>query len=145
MTPSKRRNMFEKLWWHGYDANQENDRFVVISFDGTWNDGDTGTVDTVNTNPANIDKLIPDTDTVTGIYIPGVGIDGPVDKYVGGAFGEGRVQKANEAYDYFSTQVTNWHNKNPNVDIHLSTVGFSRGTGSQRHFANKQTNRVRHD
>jgi len=45
---------------NGYDVSQENDRLMVISFDGTWNDGDTGTVDTVITNPANLFKLIPD-------------------------------------------------------------------------------------
>ena len=46
------------------------------------------------------------------------------------------VDRAELAYEQISEQVQFWYSEDPTIEVHVSTIGVSRGTGSQRHLAN---------
>ena len=126
-----------------FDANDSNDRLIVISFDGTRNSRDENPTynpnvseDEINTNPDILESLISETNTVKPIYIPGVGTDGVVDHNVGAALGHEVVERAEFAYEQFETEVVKLFDQNPDANVHLTTLAFSRGNASQVHFAN---------
>ncbi|MDR3088648.1 MAG: hypothetical protein LBU39_02390, partial [Desulfobulbaceae bacterium] len=50
--------------------------------------------------------------------------------------GDGSKDRAEYAYTQLVAQVQAWQQENPGVEVHVSTVGFSRGTATQRQFAN---------
>ena len=123
-----------------YDASDPDHRLVVLAFDGTRNDRDIGTRDPkyIHTNPDLLEGLVAWTDTVKPLYIHGVATrnDNYFESQYEALTGDGSEDRAETAYKKLVKQVQKWHDENPNVEIHVSTVGFSRGTGSQRHFAN---------
>jgi len=119
----------------GFDESNPGHRLFFYAFDGTGNDRDK-TFDTGRrTNPDILQELLPWTETIRSEYRSGVGTDGVPDKlnYPGGG---GAAERAEEAYDKFREQAQAWHKEDPDADIYVSLAGFSRGSGSARHFAN---------
>ncbi|MDZ7839509.1 MAG: tandem-95 repeat protein [Gammaproteobacteria bacterium] len=119
----------------GFDESNPDHRLFFQSFDGTGNDRYNIPNDERPTNPGILEDLIYEAPSVRSEYRPGVGTDGGIDKlnYPGGG---GATERAEEAYDQLREQAQAWHKENPDVDIHVSLAGFSRGSGSARHFAN---------
>ncbi|BHH84967.1 tandem-95 repeat protein [Desulforhopalus sp. 52FAK] len=121
-----------------FDSSDPNQRLFFFSFDGTRNDRDSTDPDTVYTNPAILQSLVPRSDNVGSEYIRGVATQttNVIDEAYKSATGDECEQRAEDAYTLFCEKVKIWQDENPNVEVHLSTAGFSRGTASQRHFAN---------
>ena len=121
-----------------FDSTDPNQRLFFVSFDGTRNDRESNDPGNIHTNPDLLQKQVPRSDTIESIYIPGVATrnDSLGEEIYESAFGVGSKARALRAYEELKTQVQEWHDENPNIEIHISTAGFSRGTGSQRHFAN---------
>ncbi|MCK9171812.1 MAG: DUF2235 domain-containing protein, partial [Treponema sp.] len=133
------REQFEKLDKSDtYDSDNPNQRLFFVSFDGTRNDRDDPTPENIHTNPAILEKMVPDTKYVSSEYLNGVATrnDSLIEELNESRTGEGSKDRAEEAYERFVTKVQEWYGDNPDVEVHVSTAGFSRGTGSQRHFAN---------
>lgn len=142
------REKIKKLDTSGtYDASDPNQKLFFVSFDGTRNDRDSSDTEEIHTNPALLQEMVPNTGKVISEYIHGVGTrtENLIEETNECSTGAGSVGRAEDAYDKFTHQVIKWHDKNPDIEVHVSTAGFSRGTGSQRHFANLVHTRVRLD
>ena len=122
--------------FNGYDANNPNHRLLVIAFDGTSSDRQEK--DVIHTNPDILEQLVLTNDRVSSMYVHGVGTRSstPIHSVYEMATGVGSEARAKQAYREFVTEVHEWRDANPNAEPHLITTGFSRGVGSQRHFAN---------
>lgn len=133
------REKIKKLDTSGtYDASDPNQKLFFVSFDGTRNDRDSSDTEEIHTNPALLQEMVPNTDKVISEYIHGVGTrtDNLIEEGNECRTGAGSVERAEDAYDKFVHQVVIWQKETPDIEVHVSTAGFSRGTGSQRHFAN---------
>ncbi|MEO0367948.1 MAG: hypothetical protein AAF197_04075, partial [Pseudomonadota bacterium] len=119
-----------------YDAEDPNQRLMVLAFDATRSDR--LKPGTKHTNPDILEELVVESDRVSSFYVHGVGTRSATK--LGSWFemitGAGSIERAELAYRQLVEQVQDWYRENPNVEIHVSTIGFSRGVGSQRHFAN---------
>gem|GEM_PF-1080542 len=122
-----------------FDSTDPNQRLFFVSFDGTRNDRDGDELGNIHTNPDLLEDMVPQgLDNIESRYIPGVATrnDNWVEEASESYSGDGSIDRAERAYEELKVLVKQWHDENPNVEIHVSTAGFSRGTGSQRHFAN---------
>lgn len=119
-----------------YNSNDDAHRLMLISFDGTSGDRE-GRGDT-HTNPDILEQLVQENERVSAMYVHGVGTRAatPIHGLFEMATGSGTEQRAEMAYREFVTEVQQWHDQDPNIEPHVVTTGFSRGVGSQRHFAN---------
>ena len=120
-----------------YDISNDNHRLFFYSFDGTGNDREVP--GEIFTNPAIIETLVPiNNNDIYSNHEPGVATrnESLIDYYTEAITGEGSEERENLAYDRLVDEVHNWYAENPDIEVHVSTAGFSRGTGSQRHFAN---------
>ncbi len=119
-----------------FNPHDPNHRLMVIAFDGTSSDrlkrGNT------HTNPDIMEQLVKESPQVSAMYVHGVGTRSvtPVHSLVEMATGLGTEQRAEFAYREFVNSVQQWHAINPFSEPHIITAGYSRGVGSQRHFAN---------
>ena len=119
-----------------YNPSDPNHRLMVIAFDATRSDrldAKTG-----HTNPDILEQLVETNDRVSTFYVHGVGTraDTPLHSVYEMATGVGSEARAVQAYREFVTEVRDWHAQSPASEPHVITTGFSRGVGSQRHFAN---------
>lgn len=121
-----------------FDSADKNQRLFYVSFDGTRNDRKDPDPDYIRTNPDIMQTLVSESTNVKSKYIRGVATQtsNMIEEAYKSATGDECEDRSKEAYDAFCEQAIAWHAENPNVEIHLSTVGFSRGATSQRHFAN---------
>ncbi len=101
---------------------------LVVCLDGTWNTPDKGD------NPTNVVKMMrsvrasaADGTAQVAFYDSGVGTGGPVDRVVGGAFGEGLAQNVKDGYRFLA------NNFEPGDEIYV--FGFSRGAYTARSLA----------
>lgn len=105
---------------------------IVICADGTWNTRDQIDEQTGKRRPTNVTKvaraIVPQTrdDGIHQIvyYHDGIGTRGPLDKFTGGAFGEGMGRNIQELYRFLV------YNYDPGDEIFL--FGFSRGAFTVR-------------
>lgn len=95
---------------------------IIFCADGTWDDKQDAT------NVYKLFKAIPITSDQVAFYDDGVGSDGnPIDKLLGGAFGDGLFQKIKDGY----TKIAHVYEKGDEVFI----FGFSRGAFTARCLA----------
>ena len=95
---------------------------IIFCADGTWN----STTD--NTNVYRLFKAIPITADQIAFYDDGVGSDGtPLEKLLGGAFGDGLFQKIKDGY----TKIAHVYEQGDDIFI----FGFSRGAYTARSLA----------
>lgn len=69
-------------------------------------------------------------------YYPGVGTCKGLAQWPEKLFGTGCKRNAEQAHAEFVEQVNKWKEENPNVEVHVHAVGFSRGSSSALHFLN---------
>lgn len=70
-------------------------------------------------------------------YIKGVGTDwGSLTNKIAAARGTGCRENAELAYEQLAAQAKAWRAENPNCQIHVHVVGFSRGSATGLHFMN---------
>lgn len=119
-----------------YDPQNESDYLIVIAFDATRSDRQSR--GTSHTNPDILEQLVQPSERVASFYQHGVGTRSTtlLHSAYEMASGKGSLDRAEQAYREFVSEVRHWHQLDPNIEPHLVTVGFSRGVGSQRHFAN---------
>ncbi len=121
---------------NGFDVRNLDHRLVFVAFDGT--SSDRAKLNAELTNPAILERMVSQNEQIHSSYVHGVGTrcQTLLHSVVEMATGFGTEQRAEMAYRNFVSQVQNWHEQNPSIEPHLVTTGFSRGVGSQRHFAN---------
>lgn len=125
------------LAWQG--AGHEHKHVFVAAFDGTWNDRENLRPGEVMTNPALLEKELSALydERLSGNYYNGVGTrENALMKVLNGMTGEGSEQRAEQAFRDFQKQSLEWLKEDPDAQIHVVTVGFSRGAASARHFLN---------
>lgn len=101
---------------------------LVVCLDGTWNTPDKGD------NPTNVVKMMRSVRASDAagtpqiaFYDSGVGTGGPVDRIVGGAFGEGLAENVKDGYRFLA------NNYERGDEIYI--FGFSRGAYTARSLA----------
>jgi hypothetical protein len=101
---------------------------LVVCLDGTWNTPDKGD------NPTNVVKMMravrasaADGTPQVAFYDRGVGTDGRVDRFVGGAFGRGLAENVKDGYRFLA------NNYERGDEIYI--FGFSRGAYTARSLA----------
>ncbi len=122
-----------------YDPGDPQQRLFFASFDGTRNDRENPDPEYIHTNPDLMEDTIKESDTVSKEYTAGVGTDKNntwLENAWQSATGNGCEDIAEKMYQKFGKQVETWHEEDPDIEVHVSSVGFSRGDGSQRHFVN---------
>lgn len=125
------------LAWQG--AGAEHKHVFVAAFDGTWNDRENLRPGEVMTNPALLEKELSElyNERLSGNYYNGVGTrENALMKVLNGMTGDGSEQRAEQAFRDFQKQSLEWLKADPDAQIHVVTVGFSRGAASARHFLN---------
>lgn len=114
-------------------------RVFVVNFDGTQNDrtcipdGERATL-----VAACDERLQPHEGPVLqSRYYKGVGTGGSrVRRLVESAFGEGCIRNAEAAYNDLARQVSQWRQVEPESQVHVHVVGFSRGAATALDFLN---------
>jgi uncharacterized protein (DUF2235 family) len=107
---------------------------IILAADGTWNEAERKDPKTGRPQPTNVLKvaraILPrasdGTDQVV-FYLYGVGTGGGLDKFTGGAFGDGMEQNVRSLYRFLV------YNYEPGDEIYL--FGFSRGAFTVRTLA----------
>lgn len=95
---------------------------IIFCADGTWDSAQN------DTNVYKLFKAIPITSSQVAFYDDGVGSDGtPLEKLVGGAFGDGLFQKIKDGY----TKIAHVYEQGDEIFI----FGFSRGAFTARSLA----------
>lgn len=123
--------------WQG--AGAEHKHVFVASFDGTWNDRENLRPGEAMTNPALLEKELSKlySDRLDGHYYNGVGTrENAVLRIIDGMTGNGSEQRAEQAFNDFQQKSLEWLKENPEAQIHVVAIGFSRGAASARHFLN---------
>ena len=117
------------------DVSANMQRLYVATFDGTGND--LSSIEKYS-NPAIIDLILRNSndENIEVRYSKGVGTSGQVDKIYGGITGYGAEQIAEKSYQDFVDQLNEWIKSDPNTQISVALIGFSRGAATERHFAN---------
>lgn len=102
---------------------------IVVCFDGTWN-GRRGKVATNIERLATLIKGKTHDGTLQIVcYLPGVGTDYALDKYLGGALGFGLERTLLTGYKFIS------YNYEPDDEDEVFVFGFSRGAFAARSLA----------
>lgn len=118
-------------------------RIYVAAFDGTWNDRENlptnwkGEVTERQSLVAEFEASLPKNGAIKSDYFEGVGTrTNPLMAKIEGATGWGSLERAERAYKQFTEQVDKWRKEDPNIQVHVHTMSFSRGGGSAIHFLN---------
>lgn len=113
------------------DRESRNDRLFVAAFDGTGNSM-SGDAPANHTNVALIHRQIQalNADGVSDItsgYVEGVGTQGGLAGSWDAARGHTYRARLEDMYLQFASQAQGWLRENPEADIRLASIGFSRG------------------
>lgn len=123
-----------------YQPQNPNHCLFVAAFDGTGKDRSNKKQKRTNIGLLEhwIGKANAKKDTVASLYLPGVATgDIALSKRVfESVTGDGSIDRAEQAFHELEQHVKHWRSQNKQCQVHVITLGFSRGTGSQRHFAN---------
>lgn len=123
--------------WQG--AGAEHKYVFVASFDGTWNDRENLRPGEAMTNPALLEKELSKlySERLDGHYYNGVGTrENTLLKVLNGMTGQGSEERAEHAFKDFQNKSLEWLKADPEAQIHVVAIGFSRGAASARHFLN---------
>ncbi|MBS7455692.1 T6SS phospholipase effector Tle1-like catalytic domain-containing protein [Coralloluteibacterium stylophorae] len=112
-------------------AARPNERLYLAAFDGTGNSMLRDAPEK-HTNVARIYRQVYDLrdegiDTIRGGYVEGVGTQGGWSGRWDQMTGHTYDARLEEMYLQFATQAAEWIAENPDADIRLATIGFSRG------------------
>jgi Uncharacterized alpha/beta hydrolase domain (DUF2235) len=121
-------------------AGNPHERIFVAAFDGTWNDADKDPEHKTNVGLVRdqIEKLndeSPNSPVKVG-YVKGVGTqDNFVERTLDGAFGYTYDKRLEEMYEKFTDQAKAWLKEDPQAQIRIAEIGFSRGAEQAAGFA----------
>jgi Uncharacterized alpha/beta hydrolase domain (DUF2235) len=114
-----------------------NMRVFVVNFDGTQNDKDNIPDGSIATLVANSHQYMSTSDKLVSKYYSGVGTRAnAVRGFLESVTGMGASSRAEQAYKDLCEQTIEWRKQNPNCEVHVHVVGFSRGSGIGLHFMN---------
>jgi len=120
-------------------ADNPYERLFVASFDGTWNDAEKDPQHLTNVGRISntIAELAKNPDNhIAGHYVKGVGTqDGFIERTLDGAFGYTYDERLEEMYKHFTEQAKEWLAKDPQAQIRIADIGFSRGAEQAAGFS----------
>lgn len=123
-------------------------RVFVANFDGTWNDKDKVPPGESKTLVGLLyeESLKHNNPAVESHYLHGVGTRTKTKAHVmyEGATGSGCENRAEQMHKQLTETAARWKAENPNVEIHVHAVGFSRGAATALHFLNLVDERGAH-
>jgi len=112
-------------------------RVFVAAFDGTANDRDAVPQGERASLVADFERELPHTAHLQSKYYEGVGTrEDKVWDLVGSITGAESMERAERAYSDFNKQVDAWRKADPQVEVQVHVMGFSRGCGSAVQFLN---------
>ena len=121
---------------HGDNSHE---RLYVAAFDGTGNDKYKDPLH--STNVASIDEQIEELEAKGNVriaegYLPGPGTqDSRITRVLDGAIGYTHEARVEKMYDMFIHKARDWLREDPDAQIRLVGIGFSRGGEEQASFA----------
>jgi hypothetical protein len=114
-------------------------RLFVAAFDGTWNDADLdpGHMTNVGRIREQITAFRESGDSSVGVgYVKGVGTqNNALTRTLDGALGYTYEERLEEMYSLFSAQAKDWLREDPDTQISIANIGFSRGAEQAAGFA----------
>ena len=116
------------------DPNDPHTYYINAVFDGT-SDNYTQMLDPTNPGIFADNLLSVDGEHTFKIYEPGVGT-GSEGEFMGDVFGLGAKSREADALDQLSTYMQTIYNKDPQANIIVNTIGFSRGAAESIDFGN---------
>lgn len=122
-----------------YRAEHPNERLFVACFDGTWNDMREDPEHT--TNVGLIARQLDDVEQASAgrihsAYVDGIGTDGSgLQRAVDGAIGFSYDARLETMYEQLMVQARRWKQENPDAEIRIVDLGFSRGAEEAAGFA----------
>lgn len=121
-------------------ANNPHERLFVAGFDGTWNDAERDPQHLTNVGRIRnqiVETLKENPDAPIGVgYVKGVGTQSNfIERTLDGAFGYTYDKRLEEMYEKFTLQSKQWLEKDPQAQIRVADIGFSRGAEQAAGFA----------
>jgi hypothetical protein len=121
-------------------AGNPHERIFIAAFDGTWNDADKDPEHKTNVGLIRDQiKAYNDENPNSPIgvgYVKGVGTqDNFVERTLDGAFGYTYDKRLEEMYEKFTDQAKKWLKEDPQAQIRVADIGFSRGAEQAAGFA----------
>lgn len=114
-------------------------KVFIAHFDGTWNDMAEVPAGESQTLVAKMfeDSLSVDSDHLDSNYVHGVGTRTSKTKVMlEGVTGIGCEGRAEGMHARMVKTILQWESENPNVEVHVHAIGFSRGAATALHFLN---------
>ncbi len=116
------------------------ERLFMAAFDGTWNDADKDpqhltNVGLIRNQILELKENSPDA-PIAMHYVKGVGTqDNFIERTLDGAFGYTYDPRLEEMYENFIKQADRWIKEDPQAQIRIAEIGFSRGAEQAAGFA----------
>jgi hypothetical protein len=123
-----------------HHAGNPHERIFIAAFDGTWNDAEKDPLHLTNVGHLRnqimeLKDKNPDAPIALN-YVKGVGTqDNFVERTLDGAFGYTYDKRLEEMYENFIKQADRWIKEDPEAQIRLADIGFSRGAEQAAGFA----------
>ena len=121
-------------------AGNPHERIFIAAFDGTWNDAINDphhltNVGRLRNQILELKERNPDA-PIDVAYVKGVGTqDNFIERTFDGAFGYTYDQRLEEMYDKLTKQAAIWLERDPQAQIRVAEIGFSRGAEQAAGFA----------
>lgn len=120
-------------------SGNSHERLFIAAFDGTWNDAEKDPQHLTNIGifSNQIAEISKDPNSsISGYYVKGVGTqENFLERTLDGAFGYTYDRRLEEMYENFTVQCKAWLKEEPQVQIRVATIGFSRGAEQAAGFA----------
>lgn len=117
-------------------ADNPHERLFVAAFDGTGNDKDKDPNHATNVARINDQIATGDDSRIQVGYVPGPGTqDNVLARTWDGMTGNTYDARLEQMYDKLVTQAKEWKAQDPNADIRVADIGFSRGAEQAAGFA----------
>jgi hypothetical protein len=109
-------------------AHRPHERLFLAAFDGTGNDGDNDPENASNVHYIREQIRKNGNPQIAAGYVPGPGTQrNPIARMWDGARGHTYDERAEEMYKQLIEQAWEWQQQDPNVQIRIVSIGFSRG------------------
>ncbi|MEO6172515.1 MAG: DUF2235 domain-containing protein [Arenimonas sp.] len=121
-------------------ANNPHERLFIAAFDGTWNDAEKDpqhltNVGQIRNQIMELKDRNPDASIALN-YVKGVGTqDSFIERTLDGAFGYTYDERIEEMYIKFIKQADTWIKEDPQTQVRIADIGFSRGAEQAAGFA----------
>jgi len=121
-------------------AANPHERIFIAAFDGTWNDAINDpqhltNIGRLRNQILELKERNPDA-PIDVAYVKGVGTqDNFIERTFDGAFGYTYDQRLEEMYDKLTRQTAEWLERDPQAQIRVAEIGFSRGAEQAAGFA----------